>query len=155
MTEIRPPTGCYNASKAALHAMGETHRLEMAPLGVKVVTVVTGVVKTSILEKNPEVHLPAGSAYTALEKNVSARSKGEDIKGTRMPSDTFAEKLVGDVLDGANGFVWRGQLASLVRLISALLPTFIMVRFQTLDCLFWSRWDLYTTFADRRVRIES
>ncbi|KAI9732544.1 MAG: hypothetical protein M1834_003879 [Cirrosporium novae-zelandiae] len=37
----------YNASKAALHAYSNTLRVELAPFGVKVVTVVTGGVKTS------------------------------------------------------------------------------------------------------------
>jgi 1-acylglycerone phosphate reductase len=38
----------YNASKAALHAYANTLRVEMKPLGVSVITIVTGGVKSRI-----------------------------------------------------------------------------------------------------------
>ena len=37
---------CYSATKAALHSYSNTLRLELAPFGVRVVTVVTGGVKS-------------------------------------------------------------------------------------------------------------
>ena len=99
----------------------------MAPLGVKVVTVVTGVVKTNIMTNSAEAHLPSGSAYASVEKKVIARSRGDDLQETRTPSDKFAEKVVGDVLGGAHGFIWRGQYASTIRLLKTWLPRFVMV----------------------------
>ena len=120
-------SGYYCASKAAVHALGETLRLEMAPLGVKVVTVVCGVVKTNIMTNSSEAHLPPDSVYVSVEKNIAARSRGEDVTGGAMPSNEFADKLVGDVTGEADGLIYRGYLASAVRLLHAWLPTFIQV----------------------------
>ena len=99
----------------------------MAPLGVKVVTVVCGVIKTNIMANNSEAHLPSNSFYFSIEKQIAARSRGEDVPGAAMPSYKFAEKLVGDVMGGAVGLIYRGYLSSAARLLHAWLPTFVQV----------------------------
>ncbi|KAF7539881.1 hypothetical protein G7054_g1808 [Neopestalotiopsis clavispora] len=59
----------YNASKAALHHWGNTLRCELAPLNVKVITVISGEVSTNILKNDAHRRLPEGSYYSALSES--------------------------------------------------------------------------------------
>jgi len=54
----------YNANKAALHTYSDTLRVELAPLGVRVVTVVTRAVKSNITRTHRT--LPDDSYYCPL-----------------------------------------------------------------------------------------
>ena len=122
----------YGGSKAALMLVSETLRLEMAPLGVKVATIVTGAVETNIMANGPEVKLPDDSLYLAVEENIVARGKGADVK-SKMKSKDFADRVVSDILGGANGKVWRGEMASTVKYATAYLPSFMMVSLFVLE----------------------
>jgi NAD(P)-dependent dehydrogenase (short-subunit alcohol dehydrogenase family) len=62
----------YNASKAAITQYSETLRLELELVKVKVVTVVTGQVRTNILD-NPT--LDDASIYKPLEPTLQRRAK--------------------------------------------------------------------------------
>jgi 1-acylglycerone phosphate reductase len=46
-----PYPSMYNASKAALRALSDTMRLELMPFDVKVMTVITGIVRMRIFQK--------------------------------------------------------------------------------------------------------
>ncbi|KAI1255414.1 hypothetical protein MGN70_003480 [Eutypa lata] len=50
----------YNASKAALQHWSNTLRVELAPLGVKVMTIITGEIGTNILKRDMDRELPPG-----------------------------------------------------------------------------------------------
>ena len=96
-----------------MHMISETLQLELAPLGVKVVTVVTGAIDTLLLPNAPPFSLPPSSQYKSIEKEIAARTRGED--GTpRTNAAAFAEKVVGDVLGKNGGTVWRGSMASVI-----------------------------------------
>lgn len=58
----------YNASKAALHSFSNTLRVELAPLGVRVVNVITGGVKSNIARTHRE--LPSDSYHAAAGSGV-------------------------------------------------------------------------------------
>lgn len=62
----------YNASKAALHHWGNTLRVEMRPLGVDVVSVISGEVATNILKRDQGRRLPDGSFYRPLEREFAS-----------------------------------------------------------------------------------
>lgn len=98
----------YNASKAALHAYANTLRVEMAPLGVKVITIVTGGVKSRIAAHVTRV-LPDNSVYSPLEQNY-LRRQGHSQEGA-MPTDAYAESVVKQVLPGAGPWPWRWLLS--------------------------------------------
>lgn len=107
-------------------AITETLRLELAPFGVTVVTVNTGAVRTNILASGPDFKLPATSRYKSIEKEIASLARGED--GTpRMEPSVYAEKVVGDIMGGASGQIWRGGHASIVRFALSKLPVMVSV----------------------------
>jgi 1-acylglycerone phosphate reductase len=59
--------GIYNASKAALIAASEGWRLELAPLGVRVITLITGGIATNFLTNLQTVELPEDSYYICVK----------------------------------------------------------------------------------------
>ncbi len=77
------------------------------------------------MTNGPVPELPPTSQYRSVEAKIVGRAKGDDLKG-RMTSEEYADKVVGDVLSGANGLIHRGKLASAGRLLTHL-PTFLAV----------------------------
>lgn len=84
----------YNASKAALHAYSDTLRVELAPLGVRVITIVTGGVQSNIARTDRV--LPTQSYYGPLETEYLRRVKHSQ-EGA-MPNKDYAESVVRQVL---------------------------------------------------------
>jgi 1-acylglycerone phosphate reductase len=118
--------GLYAGSKSALATISETLRLEMQPLGVQVVTVITGAVSTKLHINAPDHHLPDSSFYIAASSEIAARVSNEDVPKHSKPED-FARSLVGDLLAGTSGKVYRGEMASTVRFASKFLPASFLV----------------------------
>ncbi|KAE8137387.1 hypothetical protein BDV38DRAFT_292841 [Aspergillus pseudotamarii] len=117
----------YNASKAAVDAYSHTLRLELAPFGVKVVTVTAGTVQTNIFRPVEEVPLPPNSMYKAASKEMAAVANGKFVQGSMDPAE-FAKRVVDDVLGGATGVIWRGTMATIARIMYTILPTWLMDR---------------------------
>ncbi len=93
----------YNASKAALHAYSNTLRVEMEPLGVKVITVVTGGVKSRISRVGRV--LPEESFYGGLDGQYQRR-QGHSQEGA-MANEDYARSVVEQVLPGTGPWPWR------------------------------------------------
>ncbi|KAL4909238.1 hypothetical protein BDW74DRAFT_174438 [Aspergillus multicolor] len=126
---VHVPWGAfYNASKAAVRMYGESLRLEVAPLGVKVVTVMTGLVATKIFENAPHEELPESSYYTAAGPQIAELASGAKHAASWMPANVYANKVVDDVLRGCNGMTWRGGATFLGWLIYSYLPTWLTDR---------------------------
>ncbi|KAF9894390.1 hypothetical protein FE257_007893 [Aspergillus nanangensis] len=117
----------YGASKAAVKMYGECLRLEMAPLGVKVVTVMTGIVGSKIFENSPHEALPETSYYKVAEKEIAELAAGK-LKESSMSAETYARNVVGDILGGANGVTWRGRISSIGWFLSSFVPTWLTDR---------------------------
>ncbi|KAI4227803.1 MAG: hypothetical protein L6R36_002156 [Xanthoria steineri] len=92
----------YNASKAALHSYSGSLRVEVAPLGVHVITVVTGGVKSRISRVSRA--LAPDSAYKAMEADYQARQVHSQTVG--METKAYAQSVVKQVL-AAEGWLWR------------------------------------------------
>ena len=113
----------YNASKAALHSYSSTLRVEVAPFGVHVITVVTAGVKSRIARVKRS--LRDESLYKSLQENYERRQVHSQDMG--MDAGAYAKDVVGQIL-GAEGWLWRtrtiwaGGGAGLVRWLSWLLP---------------------------------
>jgi 1-acylglycerone phosphate reductase len=107
--------------------VSEVLRLEMKPLGVKVVTVITGAIETNLFVNGPEHRLPDDSRYKAAEKEIALRATGRDVTQRSKCTD-FARDLVKDILQGSSGKVYRGAMASSVHFASIYMPTSVLVR---------------------------
>lgn len=111
----------YNASKAAITAYSDTLRLELAPLGIKVVTLFMGEVSTGLM--SPEnISFGADSLYIDAEAGVQERSRSHAAKS--MKPDEFARKVAHQIFSnptiGKGEYVWKGTMATLVWFLNAV-----------------------------------
>ncbi|KAI0430230.1 hypothetical protein F5Y09DRAFT_237298 [Xylaria sp. FL1042] len=99
----------YNASKAAVHAAARTLRVELAPLGIQCVTLMTGSVRTKLFENAP-TKVPEGSFYQPLASRIEGR---EFLKNAQwVDADDFARQVADDLLKPKPKLdIWRGGLA--------------------------------------------
>lgn len=114
--------GGYNSSKAAEAMMSETLRLELEPLGVQVLTIMLGQVKTQIYTNTPVFYLPEGSPYEKIASAIARQDSGE-MNLNNESAEVTARNLARDVMSGRSGKIWRGGLAGTVALALWLLPT--------------------------------
>ncbi|KAF4538166.1 Short-chain dehydrogenase/reductase SDR [Lasiodiplodia theobromae] len=129
-----PYYGIYAASKAALNSISETLRLELQPFDVRVVTVISGAVESKVFQNGPPLQLPENSFYTPAQKEIAERAAGKDTeKVTPVKVGDYARTLVGDILGGAHGKVYRGRSATLVSFLSGWMPTFLFDWISKLD----------------------
>ncbi|KAL8781673.1 MAG: hypothetical protein Q9213_005890 [Squamulea squamosa] len=122
-----PWMGAYAASKAALTVVSETLRLELEPLSVRVLTVNSGPVNSSLAMNLPEFKLPPDSFYRSIEGTIAARAKMGDLAQFGMEPQTYAESIVRDVLAATSGTVWRGSFALFLRCLLAIFPRCVVV----------------------------
>lgn len=115
----------YNASKAALHSYTNTLRLELKPFNVKVLTIVTGGVKSNIARTDRQ--LPADSIYLPINAEYQRRTKHSQEVG--MPNDKYAKSVVNSVLGAGKGRrnIWQGNASWLIWFATRFLPAWILV----------------------------
>lgn len=119
--------GVYNASKAAETFFSETLRIEMEPLGVRVVTAMVGEVETGIYQSGgasstAKYKLPETSLYKAVESFITAQAAGQ-LQTNNESAEKVAKSLVNDVLGGMSGQTWRGGVAGTARFALSYLPS--------------------------------
>jgi len=111
----------YNASKAAVTSYSDTLRLELAPLGIKVVTLFMGKVSTKITSPT-SISFGADSLYVDVEAGVRERSRLHAANNIQ-PED-FARQVASSVLSnpalGKGEYVWKGTQAVLVWFLNAV-----------------------------------
>jgi short-subunit dehydrogenase len=95
-----PFSGAYCASKAAVHSLSEVLRMELAPFGIRVVTVQPGGIQsefgttaTAALNATSDGR---PSRYAALSNAIAGRASAS--QDGAMPADVFAQQLVDAVL---------------------------------------------------------
>ncbi|KAI1389068.1 putative short-chain dehydrogenase/reductase [Hypoxylon trugodes] len=120
--------GMYNSSKAAMTCISETLRLELAPVGVRVVTAMVGEMATQIYSHGGggggadySPSLPEGSWYKPVEDILRTQGQGQFQVNNEDPRVT-ARNLVTDTLGGKRGKIWRGGNAGFASVASWLLP---------------------------------
>ena len=144
-----PWQGVYNASKAALAGLTDTLRLELQPLGVDVVDLKTGAVRSKFFENvrglqpGDEVgdgdgleadtddndkpnFLPPTSIYAPASPIIARVASHIELEESAMPVEQYAEQVVNDLLRAASGpppvQVWRGTNAKLIWFGRRFLP---------------------------------
>lgn len=112
-------SSAYNASKAAVATYSDTLRLEVQPLGIKVVTLYMGEVSTPLMATE-NINFGPDSLYCNVEDSVKARTTTHLDK--TMPPDEFAKQVVGALINGKDSFLWKGTNAFIVWLLNAVGP---------------------------------
>ncbi|KAL2005928.1 hypothetical protein VTN00DRAFT_10421 [Thermoascus crustaceus] len=92
----------YNASKAALHSFSDSLRVELAPLGVNVTTVITGGVQSRIA-RTKRTLLP-NSLYEPVKDEYARRVVHSQENA--MPNSDYARSVVTQILYGSAPWRW-------------------------------------------------
>lgn len=123
-----PFAGIYCASKAALHAVSDAMRLELAALGVQVVTIQAGGIASNFGATGAtQVKLPLGSLYTPISRYVLGRAKASQRGAT--PVDLFAREVVDHLLQAKPPAVCRtGAHSTRLTMLKRWLPTRMLDR---------------------------
>lgn len=118
-----PFAGVYCASKAALHALSDAMRMELAPLGVRVVTIQPGGIASKFgATGEAQVKLPQGSLYAPISRFVMGRAKASQRGAT--PVDAFAREVADHLLQADPPAVCRtGAQSTRLPLLKRWLPT--------------------------------
>ncbi|KAJ4422784.1 hypothetical protein N0V82_002563 [Gnomoniopsis sp. IMI 355080] len=103
--------GIYFSSKAAANSISETLRIELKPLGVRVVTAMVGAVTTPIHDNSGDLKLPENSYYQKARGEIWDQRRGMK-KPRSQNADKVAKNIVHDVVRGKSGQIWRGGLAT-------------------------------------------
>ena len=111
----------YNSSKAAVNMLSETARLELAPLGVKVITLVLGAVESHMSKKRTE-EIPATSYYRPIKQHLDA-----DPGWNAIPVEKFSRTMVDDVLGGKTGKIYAGGDSLAVKWLIPYIPAWFFV----------------------------
>ncbi|MFK0088144.1 SDR family oxidoreductase [Pseudomonas sp. NPDC090755] len=92
---VTPFAGAYCASKAAVHALSDALRLELAPFGVRVMEVQPGAIASQFASnagREAEQVIEENSPWWPLRESIRARARASQDKPT--PASEFAEGLL-------------------------------------------------------------
>jgi NAD(P)-dependent dehydrogenase (short-subunit alcohol dehydrogenase family) len=117
-----PFAAAYCSSKAAVHSLTDAVRMELAPFGIRVVSIQPGGVRSSFgVHAEAAVRLPENSLYKPAERGIRARAQAGQ-RGA-MPADVFVVPVVDALLRSSPPRVIRGGTDSVrLPLLRQLLP---------------------------------
>ncbi|KAL2846629.1 hypothetical protein BJY01DRAFT_173216 [Aspergillus pseudoustus] len=126
-----PYMGVYSASKRSLEIITETLRLELAPFGVRVVSLVTGAVDSLGKTHCDGLTLPEDSLYKSIEADIIQRAAWND--GVPRESTTkWAKNVAAQIVGGASGLLWAGGSGGTMWLFEKLLPAWMFDKLMTM-----------------------
>ncbi|KAJ0120687.1 hypothetical protein J7T55_015419 [Diaporthe amygdali] len=120
-----PYQGTYAASKMSEEIIAETMRLELAPFGVKVLSIVSGALRTMGQSHFDDWKLPADSLYASVEETIRTRARGKE-GAPRMEPEDYAKRVVSEITARRTGKFWYGASAGIVKFGVSYLPTWLM-----------------------------
>lgn len=101
--------------------LSEIMRLELQPLGVRVVTAMVGSVNTPLFSKPGAINdLPDTSYYYRIPDKLHPQRVQQQNDAIKV--EPFAQQFVADLLDTNKATVWRGSAAALVRFATWAFP---------------------------------
>ncbi|KAK8040972.1 short-chain dehydrogenase/reductase [Apiospora phragmitis] len=108
-TILHPPfVSVYSAAKAAVETLSSSMRTELAPLGVRVVVLKTGCVRTDLFANAAPTPLPAGSWYASLREFLEQRQLAWAPFAYTEPNFYARGVVVGLLRPSVRAVVWRG-----------------------------------------------
>lgn len=121
---VTPFAGAYCASKAAVHALCDALRLELAPFAIEVMEVQPGAIASSFAanaSQQAEQLLDEASPWWPLREGIRARARASQDNPT--PASHFARNLLAAVQRDKRPRLLRlGNGSRALPLIAALLP---------------------------------
>jgi len=121
---VTPFAGAYCASKAAVHALSDALRMELAPFGVQVMEVQPGAINTRFAKNagaQVELLINEQSPWWPLRDGIRARSQASQDKPT--PANVFAADVLKAVQQPQPPRLLRsGNGSRALPLMAALLP---------------------------------
>ena len=95
---VTPFSGAYCATKAALHALSDAFRMELAPFGIEVMTVMPGAIQSEFgnsAEASLARTLPKDSVYNWVKEGIEKRAQASQSNPT--PTTEFVSKLIAQI----------------------------------------------------------
>ena len=121
---VTPFAGAYCASKAAVHALSDALRMELAPFGIRVMEVQPGAIQSSFAKNaghEAEQLINEQSPWFPLREGIRARAKASQDKPT--PASEFAAELFKAVQQSKPPRLIRiGNGSRALPLLATLLP---------------------------------
>ena len=121
---VTPFAGAYCASKAAVHALSDALRMELAPFGIRVMEVQPGAIDTRFAKNagaQAELLINEQSPWWPLREGIRARSQASQDKPT--PATVFAADVLKAVQQPQPPRLLRsGNGSRALPLMAALLP---------------------------------
>ncbi|MDV9032956.1 SDR family oxidoreductase [Pseudomonas sp. RAC1] len=121
---VTPFAGAYCASKAAVHALSDALRLELAPFGIRVMEVQPGAIASQFAnhaQHSVEQLLAVDSPWWPLREQVQARARASQDRPT--PASVFAQGLLAATQRSpVPALVRLGNGSSALPLIARWLP---------------------------------
>ncbi|GKZ27436.1 hypothetical protein AbraIFM66951_005328 [Aspergillus brasiliensis] len=115
-------SAAYNASKAAVASYSDTLRIELDPLGIKVITLFMGEVTTNLMSAD-NISFRSGSLYIDALEGTKERSRNHAKNS--MKAEEFARQVVQQILFKNSGrahgeYLWKGTNAWLIWFLNAI-----------------------------------
>lgn len=113
-----PYHSAYSASKAAMAMFNDIQRIELEPLGIKVVDLKTGSLESNFGEnKSNPYSLPDDSPYQPIKDEVLRVVTGETTEAYAEDREAWARNVVNDLMknpDSPPSQIWRGGAAGTI-----------------------------------------
>ncbi|KAH8794844.1 hypothetical protein BGZ57DRAFT_810926 [Hyaloscypha finlandica] len=122
--------GINCSCKAALHMLGDTLRVELAPFDVQVVTVIAGTINTTFFENQAKLIFHTDSLYQSVQSHINYSASAEEWRPWTEPSDFAAGVVANALKKNPKVWYWRGTKTFITWLAVTFLPYGFLVRIQ-------------------------